>query len=83
MLDAECIAQIDSTGEEALGHLVDELHEDGVSLAVARMRTELQASLDDAGLAAQIGADRFYPTVRAAVQACATEAKTDGESIKA
>jgi SulP family sulfate permease len=83
VLDAECIAQIDSTGEEALGHLVDELHEDGVSLAVARMRTELQASLDDAVLAAQIGADRFYPTVRAAVQACATEAKTDGESKKA
>jgi sulfate permease, SulP family len=34
VLDAECIAQIDSTGQEALARLVQELRDDGVSLAV-------------------------------------------------
>ena len=70
VLDAEGIAHIDTTGEEALGQLVDELHDDGVSLVVARMRTELKDRLDDVGLGKQIGAERFYPTVRAAVHAC-------------
>jgi sulfate permease, SulP family len=69
VLDAEGIAHIDTTGEEALGQLVDELHDDGVSLVVARMRTDLKDRLDDVGLGKQIGAERFYPTVRAAVHA--------------
>ncbi|HET9783043.1 MAG TPA: STAS domain-containing protein, partial [Candidatus Dormibacteraeota bacterium] len=70
VLDAEGIAHIDTTGEEALGQLVDELRDDGVSLVVARMRTQLKDRLDDVGLGKQIGAERFYPTVRAAVHAC-------------
>lgn len=36
-----------------------ELHKDGVSLVVARMRTELKDRLDDVGLGKQIGAERF------------------------
>jgi Sulfate permease family len=36
----------------------------------ARMRTDLKDRLDDVGLGKQIGAERFYPTVRAAVHAC-------------
>jgi sulfate permease, SulP family len=80
VLDAECIAQIDSTGQEALAQLIEHLHEDRVSLVVARMRTELKERLDDAGLGEQIGAARFYPTVRAAVQACVSEETTQGTS---
>ncbi len=50
VLDAECIAQIDSTGAEALGQPVQEQHDQGVSLAVARMRSKLKRSIDDSGL---------------------------------
>jgi len=80
VLDAECIAQIDSTGQEALTQLIQQLHEDGVSLAIARMRSQLKHSLDDAGLGEQIGAERFYPTIHAAVQACTTHQTSDGNS---
>jgi SulP family sulfate permease len=78
VLDAESISHIDTTGMEALRNLVDELGDGGVSLVVARMRTKLKGSLDDAGLEAEIGAERFYPTVRAAVHACVREKSAAG-----
>lgn len=83
VLDAECIAQIDSTGQEALGQLAQELRDQDVSLALARMRTELKRSLEATGLGKQIAAARFYPTVRAAVQACVRQEKTQGNSSTA
>jgi hypothetical protein len=58
---------------EALRNVVGELADEGIALVVARMRTKLKGLLDDAGLETEIGAARFYPTVRAAVQACARE----------
>lgn len=79
VLDAEGIAHIDTTGMEALGRLVDELRNDGVSLVVARVRTRLKDLLDDAGLDSQIGAQHFYPTVQAAVHACVREEATRGD----
>jgi sulfate permease, SulP family len=80
VLDAECISQIDSTGQEALAQLIQRLQEDHVSLVVARMRTELKSRLDDAGLGEQIGAEHFYPTVRAAVQSCVSEEARHGNA---
>jgi sulfate permease, SulP family len=80
VLDAEGIAQIDSTGQEALAQLIQQLHDDGVTLAIARMRTALKHTLDDAGLGEQIGAGRFYPTARAAVQACVSEKTRHGNA---
>ena len=71
VLDAEGINQIDTTGVDALGELVDELRTDGVTLVIARMHAALKNHLDDTGLTEQVGAERFYPTVPAAVQACA------------
>ncbi len=73
VLDAEGISHIDTTGMEALKNLVGELGDGGVALVVARMHTTLQGLLQDAGLEAEIGADHFYPTVRAAVSACVRE----------
>jgi hypothetical protein len=40
-------------------------------MVVARMRDYMKEQLDRAGVTETIGADRFHPTVRAAVQACA------------
>jgi len=83
VLDAEAIAQIDTTGMDALRRLVDELRDDGVSLVVARIRTNLKVRLDDAGLATQIGAQHFYPTVQAAVHACVQEQAARGNPTAA
>ena len=83
VLDAEGIAHIDSTGMDALGRLVEELRAGGVSLVVARMRTGLKELIDDAGLDAQIGAQHFYPTVRAAVRACVREEASRGDHAEA
>ena len=63
---------------DALARLVDELRGDGVALVVARMRASLKDLIDAAGLDAQIGAQHFYPTVRAAVQACVRQEATRG-----
>ena len=70
VLDAEAVTHIDATGLDALAELAGLLRDDGVKLVIARMRSSLQRRLDDAGLAAQIGRERFYPTVRAAIAAC-------------
>jgi hypothetical protein len=37
------------------------------------MKDPVRRRLDDAGVTERIGAERFYPTVRAAVEACARE----------
>ena len=47
---------------------------------VARAKTPLLQRLDESGFAAELGRDRFYPTVREAVDACsrrAAAARTD------
>jgi sulfate permease, SulP family len=69
VFDAEAITQIDATGVAALGEVIDGLKGDGIGFAVARMKTRMRQMFDDAGLADQIGKDRFYPTVRDAVTA--------------
>ncbi len=83
VLDAEGIAQIDATGIEALRQLVDELRKDDVSLVVARMRSELRHRLHDARLDEQIGENRFYPTVNAAVSARAGDGTSNAGSTVA
>ena len=67
-------------GIEALGQLVDELRDDDVSLVAARMRSELKRRLHDARLDEQIGESRFYPSVAAAVSACAGEGTSNAGS---
>jgi SulP family sulfate permease len=71
VLDAEAVTHVDSTGAEALGRLAGTLREEGVNLVVARMRRRVQRELAKSGLVERIGSKHFYPTVRAAVAACA------------
>ena len=71
VFDAEAVTHVDASGLEALGDIIRELEEAGVGLAVARLKTRVMEHFDAAGLTAAIGPDRFYPTVRAAVDACA------------
>jgi MFS superfamily sulfate permease-like transporter len=69
VLDAEAIAQIDTTAMVALRHLIDELSDDDVTLVVARIRTAMRSPRTTQD-SARKSAQHFYPTVQAAVQAC-------------
>jgi sulfate permease, SulP family len=69
VFDAEAITQMDSTGMAALGENIDELKKNGIGFAVARVKTRMRTLFDGAKLTNQIGDDRFYPTVKAAVAA--------------
>ena len=69
VLDAEGIADVDSAGHDALSDLWAGLKGDGVTMRVARMKTPVRDRLEDGGVAARIGPDRFHATVQAAVSA--------------
>jgi SulP family sulfate permease len=69
VLDAEAISDFDSTAAEALETLDSDLDRRGVELWIARANGPLRDLLDVTGLAARIGKDNIYPSVRAAVTA--------------
>ena len=71
VFDAEAVTHADVTGLEALADLTRDLRRDGIGLVVARLRTRMQDQLQVAGVLDVIGRDRLYPSVRAAVDACA------------
>jgi MFS superfamily sulfate permease-like transporter len=79
VFDAESITQLDSTGVAALGEIIQELQGDGIGFAVARLKTGMRAMFDDAQLSDQIG-DRFFPTVREAVDQVRTRQPTTERS---
>ena len=83
VLDAEGVAQIETTGLQALGQLVEDLRDDGVTLVVARMHVELGDRLHKVPVYQQIGEGRFYPTVAAAVRGCVRDGATAAESSTA
>jgi SulP family sulfate permease len=72
VFDAEAVTHVDSTGLEALDDLTKGLRRDGITLVVARLRTHLRSQLELGGVVDTIGPRRFYPSVRAAVDACRT-----------
>jgi len=64
------MTSIDASGAEAMRQLVESLRRQGISMAVARAKSPLMERFDAIGLTTVIGEDHFYPTVRAAVDAC-------------
>jgi high affinity sulfate transporter 1 len=70
VFDAGAMTHADATGLEALADLTKDLRRDGITLVVANLRTYLLDQFETAGVIEQVGRDRFYPTVRAAVDAC-------------
>jgi high affinity sulfate transporter 1 len=69
VLDAVGMYDVDFTGSQALATALDELGRDGIVFAVARAGDHLKTNLARGGLFQRIGADRFYPSVDAAVTA--------------
>ena len=75
VLNAEAWTFVDATAIDVLAHLQDELQQRGVVLCFARLKGRQREIFAETGLTARIGADRFFPTVRAAV--AAFEAQTE------
>jgi hypothetical protein len=60
---------------DALLDVTKDLRRDEITLVLARLRTRMEEELEDAGVLDAIGREHLYPTVRAAVDACADGGK--------
>jgi high affinity sulfate transporter 1 len=68
VLDAETIALVDTTGAANLVELCEELAERGIIVVIAATKTPVRTILDRLGVTEQIGSERHYPSVAAAVE---------------
>jgi SulP family sulfate permease len=73
VLNAEAWMYLDATAIDVLRQLHSELQERGIVLCFARLKGRQREIFEETGLTAVIGADRFFPTVRAAVAAFEAE----------
>jgi sulfate permease, SulP family len=71
VLDADAITHADTTGLDALLEVTKDLRRAEITLVIARLRTRMEEQFGDAGVLDAIGHGHLYPTVRAAVDACA------------
>ena len=69
VLNAEAWTFLDATAIDVLARLHDELAERGIVLGFARLKGRQREIFEETGLTERIGANRFFPTVRAAVAA--------------
>jgi SulP family sulfate permease len=67
LLDAQAITDIDVTAAEALHSLHEELRQKGIALKIAHANLPLRNILQRTGLAQEIGADGFFPSVHECV----------------
>lgn len=71
VLNAEANVEVDLTAVDTLAEFRSVLQERGIQFALARVKQELRADLDAAGLLDLVPADRVFPTLPAAVAAYA------------
>lgn len=69
LINMEAIVQVDVTGLDALDQLVRECAEEGIEVALVRVKLSIQRLLDRHGVGERIGADRTFPTLPTALQA--------------
>jgi high affinity sulfate transporter 1 len=69
LLNAEANVEIDSTAAQTLESLYAELRRRGIVLALARVKQDLRANLQAAGLLDLIGDERIFMTLPTAVEA--------------
>jgi MFS superfamily sulfate permease-like transporter len=69
VIDGDAISQTDTDGADVVIALARELRAVGVTLSFARVGLEISALWERAGAVDAVGAERFFPTVRAAVEA--------------
>ncbi len=68
VLDMEGIGSIDTTAVDHVAGLVDELRARGMAVGFARANHQVLDLLRNAGVIAQLGDDRVFPTINAAVE---------------
>jgi MFS superfamily sulfate permease-like transporter len=73
IVEAEPITDVDTTACDMLEDLVASLDEQGILLVFAEMKTNSRQKLRQYGLTRALPPDRFFPTLRAAVDACRQE----------
>jgi MFS superfamily sulfate permease-like transporter len=72
VVEANSIVEIDYTAARVVGAGIGRLHEQGISVAFARLESvRAQEAFARLGLERLIGADRLFHTVEEAVQALA------------
>ncbi len=69
LVDMQAVWEIDVTAAEAMSRLAQELQQKGISLRIARANRPLREKLEKIGLAEQLGAEAYFPSVHAAVEA--------------
>jgi SulP family sulfate permease len=69
VIDAESIADIDSTGAAVLSDLADELRDRGVTMVLVRLKAAVAEYLARAGVMEKVGPERVYLEVDDAVAA--------------
>jgi sulfate permease, SulP family len=69
VIDAESIADVDSTGAAVLSDLADELHDRGVTLVLVRLKAAVAEYLARAGVMDKVGVEHVYLEVDDAVAA--------------
>jgi len=67
--DAGSIMMIDSTGNDVLEGLIDELKAMGIQVSFARTKKQFRDMLEKSGVAEKIGKENFYSSVRTGVEA--------------
>ena len=74
---AEPITDVDTTGAEVLGELLDELQAHGIELAFAELKGPVKDRLRGYGLASAIGDERLFPTLGTAIDGYLRATGTD------
>jgi MFS superfamily sulfate permease-like transporter len=74
---AEPVTDVDTTAADALKELKDDLAAAGIVLAFAEMKDPVKDRLHQYGLFAEIGQDRFFPTIGTAVHGYVAATKVE------
>jgi MFS superfamily sulfate permease-like transporter len=82
VISAETIVLVDTTGTAVLADLTQELRGRGIIVAIADAKTAVRRMLERTGVDHQIGADRFYRTVGAAVDALLSKGRRTASVIR-
>ena len=72
LINAETMNDIDTTGTDYLIDLLESLEEDGIHLAIAKVKDPLRESMRLSGAEEAIGTENFYSSVSAGVRAFLT-----------
>jgi high affinity sulfate transporter 1 len=82
VISAETVVLVDTTGTAVLAELTLELRRRGIIVAIADAKTAVRRMLERTGVDRQIGADRFYRTVGAAVTRCRARTRRTASAIR-